>query len=471
MSDLTEHYQLLGMDLGVLVGPLAKAVEGEADKHPVLFKTLSSMSWLSKRNTELLGMDCYVDDQGIFHASPTGILAKTFGDKVVKGAEQVVNQKGWPILKRDGKLIFTMYQPEIPSAPAMKILATRMMYDRTGHPRASTATLQITGKCQADCEHCSAARHMYKGRPDMTTEQWKGVIRQIEDIGVVNIVFTGGEPLVRQDIFELISWVRKDESNAMMFSNGLLLDDERVKKLTDAGLFAINVSLDSPNPEEHDKMRRVPGCFDKAVAGLQRAKDAGIIVGISTYATPERLRSGQVRQMVELAQSIGVHELTIFDVVPTGKLLQEEASNLLSDEDKDELMNLEEEWNAGRQFPHIITQAHVNGPRGAGCYAGWFQFYLTAYGDMMPCDFTPLTVGNVNNEPLEVLWNRLASHPAYESRCNHCRMQDASFRAKYIDHIPESGPFPYPLAGTQDIDEMPMQPSDKSKAVGTSSNT
>ena len=443
---MTDHYQLLGVDAGDLTGPLAKVVAEEVEKYAAVFKAVGSYSKLARKNVELLGIDCYVDEEAVFHASPSGLLAKeTLAKQLVESAERAINVKGWPIVRRDGKLIFTMYQPAIPSAPAMKVLAARVHHQRTGHPRASTSTLQITGKCQADCKHCSAARHMYKGRPDLPTEVWKNILRQIEDLGVVNIVFTGGEPLLRPDIFELVSWVRKDESNAMMFTNGLLLDDEHVKRLVDAGLFSVNVSIDSADPAAHDAMRKVPNCFDKAIAGLQRAKDAGLVVGISTYATPEGLHNGDVNRMIQLAVDVGAHELTIFDVVPTGRLLQEHAANLLSDADKDELMKIEEEWNVQRNLPHIITQAHVNGPKGAGCYAGWFQFYMTAYGDMMPCDFTPLTVGNATEEPVEALWNRLIAHPVYATNCNHCRMQDASFRAKYIDHIPEAGPFPYPI--------------------------
>lgn len=434
------------MNSGTLTGPLAPIAGSEAAKHPQLFKGLGALSRVAPRKElELLGIKCHLDDEDQLHAQATGLLAKSLGEKIVPGLLRVVNKKGWPIVRRDGQLIFTMYQPAIPSPLAMKVLASRILHQNTGHPRAATSTLQITARCQADCFHCSAARHKYKLKPELTTDQWKNVIRQTEDLGVVNIVFTGGEPLLRPDIFELISFVRKDEANAMMFSNGLLLSSDNVKKLVDAGLFSINVSIDSPDAKTHNELRKVNRCFERGIDGLQRCKDAGLVVGMSTYATPERLRNGQVMQMIQLAKEVGVHEITIFDVVPTGKLLSHEADQLLSDDDKNELMKIEEEWNAKRVHPHVITQAHVNGPRGAGCYAGWFQFYMTAYGDMMPCDFTPLTVGNALHEPVETLWDRLVNHPVYASNCNHCRMQDPAFRAKYIDHIPDTGPFPYPI--------------------------
>lgn len=443
---MQRHYPLLQVGPRGLTGPFADLMREDSERHGFVLGILRRFSALTPGNRiELLGMMCELDDDGKFTATATGLLGKKLGAKMAQAATDWVNNKGRTIAHKDGRLVFTMYQPAIPSSAAFKAFATRKLYEKTGHPRASTATLQVTARCQADCEHCSASRHKHKGKTELTTDQWKSVISQTEDCGVVNIVFTGGEPLLRSDIFELIEWVRKDQANAMMFTNGLLLTQDNVKKLVDAGLFSLNVSIDSPDPEAHDRLRRVPRCFERGIEGLHRAKDAGLIVGLSTYATPERLHNGQVVQMIELARDIGAHEITIFDVVPTGKLLTQDAAKLLSKSDKKELIRIEKEWNAKQAPPHIITQSFINGPMGSGCFAGWFQFYMTAYGDMMPCDFTPLTVGNATEESVRTLWNRLVSHPAYKGHCNHCRMQDPEFRAKYIDPIPDEGPFPFPI--------------------------
>jgi MoaA/NifB/PqqE/SkfB family radical SAM enzyme len=327
----------------------------------------------------------------------------------------------------------------------MKVLASRMRLDRTGRPLPATATLQATTRCQADCIHCSAARHRRRDRPELSTDEYKALIRQAEAIGVVNIVFTGGEPLLREDIFELVSWVDKDEAIAMVFTNGLLLTEENVKKLKDAGIFSIMVSVDSPEPEAHNAMRRVPRCWEQAVAGIERALANGMLCGISTYATPQRVREGQAMDMIELGRRLGVHEITIFDIVPTGRLLREDEHVLLTPDDKRDLCDLEDDINEREGYPHVITQAHVNGPTGAGCYGGWFQFYGTAYGDITPCDFTPLSFGNFRDAPLADIWDKMTSHPAYCEHWDHCRMQDADFRRCYIDRIPDGGPFPFPV--------------------------
>jgi MoaA/NifB/PqqE/SkfB family radical SAM enzyme len=448
----TSHYRLLGLSVAEgrpkLTGPLARPLAGEMDKHPFLKPVFAAWAGLRRtKEVELFGLDCGLDEQSGFWAKATGPVGKRMGHQIVDGVCRAVKGKGPPLMERDGQLIFTMYQPPIPAAAAMKVLASRMCHQATGRPYPATATLQVTTACQADCYHCSAARHKRGAQGELTTEEFKAVIRETEALGIVNIVFTGGEPLLRRDIYELVEWVDKDEAIAMMFSNGLLLSEENVEKLKAAGLFSINVSIDSPEAEEHNSLRRVPRCFERAAEGMKRVVEAGMICGLSTYATPERLHNGEVMKLIELARQVGCHEITIFDTVPTGKLLREEEHILLSEEDKAALCRLEEEWNRSRKpgEPHVITQAHVNGPTGAGCYAGWFQFYLTAYGEVTPCDFTPLAFGNVREEPLEAIWDRMLSHEAYASHCDHCRMQDPEFRRKWIDPIPGRGPFPYPV--------------------------
>jgi MoaA/NifB/PqqE/SkfB family radical SAM enzyme len=439
------HYSLLGVDRSGLRGVAVRAFIGDAGRRRWAVRALSALAKLKPGGLELLGLDVDLDSGDQLVVKPTGLLARSVGRKVATGIEEGFRRCGKPLLKRDGQLVFTLFQPPIPSAAALKAIPSRLIKARTGRPLPTTATLQVTTRCQADCYHCSAARHRDLARAELSTEELKAVIRQTEDLGIVNITFTGGEPMLRRDIFELIGSVRPDEANAGMFTNGLLLTAENVRKLKQARLYAVYVSLDSPDPDTHDRLRRVPQCWQRAVDGLGRALDAGLLCGISTYADPQRLREGQVMEMIELGRRVGVHEITIFDLVPTGRLLREEEASLLTGADKAELCRLEAEINARSGYPHIVTQAHVNGPTGVGCFAGWYQFYMNAYGDIMPCDFTPLHFGNIRQDSLAAIWQRLIASLPYCDRSTQCRMQDAGFRRLWIDPIPAEGPFPYPF--------------------------
>ncbi len=438
------HYRLLTFRHGELSGPLAEVAKQQL-RGRLPERVLRALSRLSPKGLNVLGLRATMGAAGELSFRATGLLAPSVGRTLADNMTQALLRKGLPRLRRGDQLIYTLYQPPIPSPPMLKVLASRLHLERTGRPLPATHTMQITSACQCDCLHCSAARHRRPGEAELTTEECKSLIRQSLALGVVNLVFTGGEPLLRRDLFDLIATVDQEEAIAMMFSNGLLLSSENIARLQEAGLFSLMVSLDHPNPTDHDRMRRSPGCWKRAVAGIGRCLEAGLLCGISTYATPTRLRHGHVMEMIELGRRLGVPEITIFDVVPTGRLLREEESGLLSEADQQELCALEEEINARAGYPHIITQAHVNGPRGAGCYAAWFQFYSTAYGDIMPCDFTPLSFGNVRAQSLAKIWESMTSHPAYCHRSSHCRMQDRDFRRQWIDRLPARGPFPFPM--------------------------
>ena len=430
-----------------LVGPLARAFDHLAAKEPAL-QAVAKLLGAGRfgRQRILLEVETRLQEGLELEVKVRGPLATWIGGRLADGLQRSVSLHRRCLRRQDGQFSFTIYQPPIPSEAGLKVLGNVGIARASGsRPVVTTATLQVTARCQADCAHCSAARHRSREKEELTTEEWKRVIRQTEQLGVVNIVFTGGEPLLRPDIYELISWVDPREATAMMFTNGLMLDHDHVARLKEAGLYGLYVSLDSPDPERHDALRQVSGCFQRATTGAVRVREQGMLVGISTYATPERLHSGDMRRLIELGRELGVYEITIFDTVPTGRLLREEESRLLSPQDKEELIRMEEEFNADSSYPHIITQSKINGPRGTGCFAGWYQFYMTAYGDMTPCDFTPLTFGNARREAVADIWGRLVSHPIYQGHCNHCRMQDPQFRAAYINRIPDRGPFPFPV--------------------------
>ena len=392
----------------------------------------------------LLGVRAAVDGNNQVQVEGLGPLG-THLDPLIKGYyASLSNQK--VLTRRNGANVYTLYQPPFPSQAAFKLAGMRLMETFTGQRFPTTATLAITHRCQCRCEHCSAAGFMRSERPEVPPERMFRLIEEAQQLGVVTMIFVGGEPLLHPHIYDYIKHVDYNESRPMIFTNGLLLTEDRVQKLLDAGLYSLFISIDSPDPEEHDRLRGVKGCWQRAVDGARRGVEAGLLVGLSTYATRETLHSGQVERMVELTAEVGAHEITIFDVVPTGKLLREEEHILLTEQDKDALRELNRRCKTDPALPGAQVQAHVNSPAGFGCFAGYFQFYMTASGDITPCDFTPLAFGNIQDEPLRDIWLRMTAHEAYRNRCDHCRMQDREFRAKYIDTIPDDGQMPYPIA-------------------------
>jgi len=183
--------------------------------------------------------------------------------------------------------------------------------------------------------------------------------------------------------------------------------------------------------------------------GVRNALDAGLLVGISTYATRQNTLSHNLIQIADLCAQWGVHEISIFDAIKTGGLSNQEDVTLDRISRKVLLKDSLLVNKKYQKIPRVITQSWTNSGSGfsrfIGCLAANRQFHITAQGDFTPCDFTPLSFGNVRTESVKGLWEKLIRHPAY---CQHqlsCRMQDLFFRKQYIDKIPENADLPYAI--------------------------
>ena len=354
-----------------------------------------------------------------------------------------------------GKRVANPFAPPVGSRPQFRALKGLVRSRLTGRPSPIAMTFAVTYRCPCRCVHCSAGNHIKTGQEELSTEEAKRLIEDSQDLGVTIIAFTGGEPLLRPDIFELIAHVDQRKAMPLMFTNGLLLSPENVHRLADAGLYTLFVSLDSPDAGEHDQLRGMPGLFDTAVAGMMRMKDRGVFVGISSYATRTATARGMYRRMYELARELGVHNLILFDGVPTGNLLKD-TREVLTPDQRQEIMNYSEEIFAAARIPPLSSQSWQNSVEGylsgIGCLAANIQCYVSAYGEVAPCDFTPLSFGNVRDRSLRSIWNSMIRHPGYDHRVSYCRMQNPEFRRCYIDPIPAGAPLPYPVDALPAVD-------------------
>jgi len=351
------------------------------------------------------------------------------------------------LARLNGSNVYSMYLPPFPSlahARMFEVFLSSVLFKRK-IPMA--VTIGVTTGCQYRCVHCSA-KGRSKSRPDLSLDELRRTVQQCLDLGVTNITFTGGEPLLRDDLEQLS--VSPDQAISQVFTNALALTPERAKSLKDAGVFGVQISLDSADPAEHDRLRGLNGAFRAVEEGVRNALNAGLLVGISTYATRQNALSHNIISIADLCSQWGVHEISIFDAIKTGGLSDQEDVTLdrISRKvlHKDSIL-VNKKY---QKIPRVITQSWTNSGSGfsrfIGCLAANRQFHITAQGDFAPCDFTPLSFGNVQTESVKSLWKKLIRHPAY---CQHqlsCRMQDLFFRKKYIDKIPENADLPYAIS-------------------------
>lgn len=390
---------------------------------------------------EFLNIDASVRD-GRIEARAGGMLgsaAQPFLDYLVG----VLN--GLKVIARQGEAnIYNLYNPPQPSKAGMKALARKIREKIFGMVLPATANLAVTSECQCDCVHCSYDLFRNRQKPDLTTAELKSVVDQALGLGTNLIIYVGGEPLLNPDICDLVQYVDKDQAIVSIFTNGLLLTEENCRKLAEAGLQSIYVSIDSARPDVHNRLRGVKNLYEKAFEGAGRAREKGIYTGLSTYATSEALARGEVEELINIAHDDGFNEITIFDCIPSGKYLKN-TEMMLTQEEKKQLQGLALKHNKSLENFGVVAQAAVNSPEGAGCFGAYTQFYMTAYGDVNPCDFNPVSFGSVREMPLADIWKKMVSHPDFCYRCAACRMQMPEYRAKYIDVLPDDVSLPVPV--------------------------
>ena len=292
----------------------------------------------------------------------------------------------------------------------------------------------VTYACNLHCKHCYATA----GKPwedELTTEEAKRAIDIFDRAGVTIIAFSGGEPLVRPDIMELARYATDKGIYVAMATNGTLITKEKAKEMKEAGVQFVQISLDGMDAKTHDEFRGVKGAFDKTVQGIKNAVAEGFFVEISTTVT--RYNYKQLPDIIQFGEDLGANWFMAYNFIPTGRGKEIFEMDLSPGEREEALKMLWGELRKGRkinvlstapQFARVALQheegesqkivpTHFYNPKLAGqlvdlaefiggCGAGRFYVSMRANGDLQPCVFFPLKVGNILEDDFEELWKK-----------------------------------------------------------------
>jgi len=298
--------------------------------------------------------------------------------------------------------------------------------------------LAVTPHCPFHCSHCS-----YAGRSadEMSTREMLDVIEQIKGLGTCTVGLTGGEPMLRADLAELVA-AASPEMASIVFTTGRGLDERRARELADAGVTCITVGIESADAAAHDAVRGAAGSFDEARAAVGACRAAGIYAAVSTVGTREKLAGGELDRMYDLACEWGVGEFRLLAPVATGALAGCAAA-MLSDDEMKALADFHVMHNRSPGGPVVASFAYLESPELFGCGAGYHHLFIDAAGEVCPCDLTPLSFGSVRAEPLADIWSRMGEHFA-RPRCG-CLM------GQLAQGIPADGPLPLPPEQSESI--------------------
>jgi heme b synthase len=304
---------------------------------------------------------------------------------------------------------------------------------------------EITRSCNLNCVHCRAAsgRGPYSGELD--TEKCLEVLDQIVQTGKPIIILTGGEPLLRKDVFKLAQYGTDLGLRVVMATNGTLLTQAIAEELTASGIKRVSISIDGADAQEHDQFRKVPGAFLGALDGIELLKSRGIEYQINTTVTKHNLH--HVGKILDLAIELGAVAHHLFLLVPTGRakdMIDQEIEALEYEEllhwfsDMRNKTPLHLKATCAPHYYRILRQeAHAKGEKvdfetygldavTRGCLGGTSFCFVSYDGVVQPCGYLELNCGDLKQSSFKSIWEnsevflQLRDFTAYKGKCGRC---------------------------------------------------
>lgn len=317
-----------------------------------------------------------------------------------------------------------------------------------GSPPLRLIAWEITRSCNLACKHCRAEAHPEPYPGELSTEEAKALIDTFPETGNPIIIFTGGEPLLRHDVFELVEYAKGKDLRCVMAPNGTLLTAENSVRLKQVGIERCSISIDAPTAEHHDEFRGEKGAFDKAMQGIQYLKDAGIEFQLNTTVTRNNLH--MFKDIFHLARDLGAAAWHIFLLVPTGRA-SELGAEVISAEEYEEVLNwfydfqkttdMQLKATCAPHYHRILRQRAkeegipVNFENfgldavSRGCLGGVGFCFISHTGQVQPCGYLELDCGNVRETPFPKIWSssqqflNLRNPEVYEGKCGYCEYE------------------------------------------------
>jgi len=279
----------------------------------------------------------------------------------------------------------------------------------SGAPRI--ISWNITLRCPLKCAHCYVDAGEREAEGVLSTEEAFGVIDQICETGKPVVVLSGGEPLLREDIFAIARYGTEQGLRMVMGTSGYLLDQVMAKKLHEAGIRAVAISIDSADPSVHDAFRGIDGVWERAVQAISFCHEEKM--GVQINMSVIRSAMSDVEEVIEVGTALGVRDYQLFFPIPTGRarLIEPRSAREYEELIRQILIRYQDSDlhirpTCAPQFRRIADELGITNPAwGRGCLAGITYCRIFANGDVTPCPYLPVCAGNVRTTPFSEIWN------------------------------------------------------------------
>ena len=308
---------------------------------------------------------------------------------------------------------------------------------------------ESTIKCNLSCAHCRRIESEETACQDLSTLDAKYLIRQVAILGQEQsimpvMVFSGGEPLRREDLFELINLTTSLGIIPAIATNGTLIDSDNADKILKSGVMRVSVSLDGATSVVHNQLRQLPDSFERAIEGIGYLRERKIPFQINMTLT--RHNAHQLEDIYNLTKSLGAVAVHIFMLVPVGCGTKLADTDMLTPEQYEQKMmeihrldslgQLEMKVTCGPHYERVKRQERASSAiktnpgnkyvQSKGCLAGLGVLFVSHQGDIFPCGYLPIKCGNMLEDKLTDVWYnnydlaRMRSESKLEGKCGVC---------------------------------------------------
>lgn len=288
-----------------------------------------------------------------------------------------------------------------------------------------------TNQCNMYCDHCYRDAGV-RLEDELSTAEAKKLIGEIKKAGFQIMIFSGGEPLMRPDIFELGAYASQCGLRPVLGTNATLITGEIAEKLKEAGFMAAGISLDSLNEQKHDGFRKYSGALQQAVAGMRNLKAAGVSFQIHT--TVMQWNMEELGAIADFAVDIGAMAFHVFFLVPTGRGEQIQGGALSRVEYEKTLhrvmdiasrVPIEVKPTCAPQFMRVAEQKGIRMRFNRGCLAGISYCIISPLGRVQPCAYMDMYIGNVRETAFDRIWQenevfQILRTQKYQGKCAIC---------------------------------------------------
>lgn len=326
----------------------------------------------------------------------------------------------------------------------------------------------LTRRCNLRCPHCyleAGPGQQVDTSNELTTEECLRLIDEMKALGTEMLILTGGEPLLRRDIYEIAHHASRQGVWVVMGTNGVLITDTVARKMVECGVKGMGISIDSLDPEKHNSFRGGTNAWELSVRALEICRAHGLEVLIQ--ATVMAANYAEIPRMIEFAREKGAWSFNLYFLVQTGR--GQQMNDLSAEQTETMLAYLAEAQDRYRpmlvrakcapHFKRIAYEAGLGGLESGGCMAGTQYCRITPDGDVTPCPYMTVVAGNIREQSFREIWEtspvllQLRDLDQLKGRCGRCEFNElcggcrCRAYAAYGDYLEEDPACTYQPAG------------------------